>query len=151
VPLDEDEISLPAGQTGLGEWTGGDARPAVKKQNYRIAVIRSGDGDPLLDAANPDVAGFGDGSTILRRDLDRDLGLGSWTASHEKGGDSARRSRQDHGEVCVPHMFSIARQFLRYISLVRTSSPEDEGTYLHSKSSPPTGRQKSLHSPVARQ
>src|SRR5690606_29823870 len=43
VPLDEGEISLPAGQTGLGEWTGGDAWPAVKKQNYRIAVIRSGD------------------------------------------------------------------------------------------------------------
>jgi hypothetical protein len=56
VPLNEREVVLPARVAPFGEGTGGDAWPSVHEQHNRIPVVGARYSDPLLDAADGNVA-----------------------------------------------------------------------------------------------
>ena len=58
IPLNDREGLQPRTKGGIAPWIGGVARAAVQKEKHGIAAIVAANRDPLLDAANHDVAAF---------------------------------------------------------------------------------------------
>src|SRR5207245_7383856 len=58
IPLNDREGLQPRTKCGIAPWIGGVARAAMQEEKHGIAAIIAANRDPLLNAANHDVAAF---------------------------------------------------------------------------------------------